>query len=319
MNSGVSAQTSTVDSVFIFITSISVFFLLLITFLMVYFIIKYNKKRNTRPQNIEGNTALEIIWTVIPTIIVLFMFYFGWKGFEFLRKAPEDALQVKVTARMWSWMFEYENGAQSDVLRVPLHKPVKLLLHSQDVIHSFYVPAFRIKEDAVPGIDNYLWFEVDEPGSYDVLCAEYCGLRHAYMLSRVIALSQQEFDRWYVEAGAEAEKHHLLASQKTSEEGEVNPQVGERLIKMRGCIACHSTDGTPLVGPSFKGIFGKTRQVKRGGQLEQIRVTEEYLRNSILNPEQDVVEGYQPLMPSQQGLLNEEEIVAIIQYLKELK
>lgn len=315
MNSGAATSTGAVDSVFLFITGASVFFLVLITFLMIFFIIKYNKKRHTKAKDIEGNTALEITWTIIPTIIVLLMFWFGWKGFEYLRKPPENSMKVKVTARMWSWMFEYENGAQTDELTVPVNIPVKLDLESKDVVHSFYIPAFRIKEDAVPGINNHLWFEANETGTYDILCAEYCGLRHAYMLSKVNVVEKDEYEKWYAQVGKEVEQPAPVKAVGNETETALIAS-GERLVKVKGCRACHSTDGSKLVGPSFKGLFGSRGVVIAAGREQEIAVDEKYLRASILKPNESIVKGFQALMPPQQ--LTEEELVAIIQYLKGL-
>ena len=317
--SGASASTGTVDFVFYFILGVSVFFLFLITFLMVFFIVKYNKKRHTKAKDIHGNTTLEIIWTVIPTVIVIVMFYLGWRGFEFLRNAPKDSMTVNVTARMWSWMFEYENGIQTDTLYVPVETPVKLFLHSQDVIHSFYIPAFRIKEDAVPGLKNHLWFEAIEPGDYHVLCAEYCGLRHAYMMTKVKAMPRDLFNSWYADLGSQVKQTATVEGDTTPGVTAQNTLAGERLIQVKGCTACHSTDGSKMIGPSFKGIFGHETVVMENGQEKTIKVDEEYIRNSILKPNLQVVKGYNPLMPSQEGQISEDELVAIIQYLKSLK
>jgi cytochrome c oxidase subunit 2 len=282
---------------------------------MIYFTVKYNKKRHKKAANIEGNTTLEIIWTVIPTLIVLIMFYVGWKGFVFLRSVPGNAMTVKVTARMWSWLFEYENGIKTDTLKVPVDKPVKLLLSSQDVIHSFFIPAFRIKEDAVPGFESYMWFEANEEGSYDVLCAEYCGLQHAYMLTKVNVISGDKFENWYEEEGEKVEESVFSDSS-----GVIKGigKGGEKLIQVHGCVACHSSDGSEMIGPSFKGLFGAERIVNTEGKSRIIQVDEEYLRNSILNPNLDIVEGYENLMPPQDEQFSEQELVAIIQYLKEL-
>ncbi len=186
------------DTTFWLIFGISVFFLLIITVAMFYFIFKYSRKKNPVASDITGNTTLEILWTVIPTLLVLVMFFYGYTGFKMIRNAPENSLLVKVVGRMWAWSYEYENGAKSDTLYVPTGKPVKLELTSTDVNHSFYIPAFRIKEDAVPGRKNYMWFEPKEDGTYQVECAEYCGLSHAYMLSKIIAVPESRFNEWLI-------------------------------------------------------------------------------------------------------------------------
>ncbi|MBN2366731.1 MAG: cytochrome c oxidase subunit II [Calditrichaeota bacterium] len=318
--SGASPTTGAVDSVFIFIVAISLFFLVLITFLMIYFIIKYNKKRHAKAEDIHGNTTLEIIWTVIPTIIVLFMFYFGWKGFEFIRNAPEDSMEVSVTARMWSWLFEYPNGVETDTLYVPVNTPIKLLLNSQDVIHSFYVPAFRIKEDAVPGLQNYLWFEVSKIGEYDVLCAEYCGLQHAYMLTKVKAMPQEKFEEWYEQMRQETQSTYA-SSDSTQMSIEASPKTsmaGSRLVQTRGCMACHSTDGSKMIGPTFQGLFGREVVLIEDEKEITITADESYIRESIMQPNKKLVKGYNPLMPSQEGQLSDEELNAIVEYLKKL-
>jgi len=185
------------DTTFLIIIGISFFFLAVITALMFYFMFKYSRKKNPVATDITGNTTIEILWTVIPTILVMVMFFYGYAGFKQIRNAPADAMTVKVTGRMWVWNFEYENGVKSDTLFVPTGKPVKLELNSVDVNHSFYIPAFRIKEDAVPGRKNYLWFEPTEDGEYFVECAEYCGLSHSYMLSKVVSLPKDKYDAWY--------------------------------------------------------------------------------------------------------------------------
>jgi cytochrome c oxidase subunit 2 len=185
-----------VDKIFIFIVGISVLLLAGVTAAMIYFVIRYRAKKNPKPENITGSTTLEIVWTVIPLILVLAMFYYGWQGFKLMRNVPPDAMTVKVTGRMWQWSFEYSNNKKSDSLYVPVGKPVKMEIQSADVNHSFYIPAFRIKEDAVPGRTNYLWFLADEIGRYDIMCAEYCGMNHAYMLNKIIALPEEEFNKW---------------------------------------------------------------------------------------------------------------------------
>jgi cytochrome c oxidase subunit 2 len=187
-----------VDSLFIFIVAISVFFLLLVTGFMIYFVFRYSKKRNPKSSDITGNTTLEVLWTVIPTILVLAIFYYGLIGFDVMRNPPPDSFVVKVTARMWMWSFEYPNGKKTDtLLYVPVGKPVKFDINSVDVNHSFFVPAFRVKEDAIPGRTNYMWFLPNEVGEYWIECAEYCGMGHSFMRGKVIVMSTDDFYKWY--------------------------------------------------------------------------------------------------------------------------
>ncbi len=193
-----------VDGVFLFILAISLALLILITVLMVYFVIRYSRKRNPRPSNIESNIPLEILWTVIPTILVIGMFYYGWIGYERMKNIPADAMVIEVTARMWEWEFLYPNGVKTDTLYVPLGKAIQTNLTSADVNHSFFVPAFRLKKDVIPNKKNQAWFRADEVGSYDIACAEYCGLRHSYMYSKVVVMPEEDFDSWYARMFAES-------------------------------------------------------------------------------------------------------------------
>lgn len=187
-----------VDATFIFIVAVSFLLLLIVTVTMIYFVIKYNKKRNPVASSDDSNhVKLEIIWTLIPTILVLVMFYYGYSGFKNMRNVPDDAMTVKAVGRMWQWTFEYENGKKSDTLYVPVNKAVNMEITSVDVNHSFYLPDFRVKEDAVPGRVNYLWFMPTEERTYIIECAQYCGLNHSYMLSTISALPENKFYEWY--------------------------------------------------------------------------------------------------------------------------
>jgi cytochrome c oxidase subunit 2 len=271
---------------------------------MVYFVIRYRKKRNPQPSDIHENTWLEIIWTVVPTLLVLTMFYYGLTGFNFLKKVPVDAMKVKVIARQWSWLFEYENGVKSAELKVPVGKPVKLSLTSQDVIHGFYIPAFRIKQDVVPGMTNTLWFQPTGVGTFDVFCTQYCGLQHAKMVTKIVVLPVEEFNQWVQKGKEEIE----AAKDKPR---------GAQLFQEKGCMACHSIDGTPRVGPTLKGLFGKTVIVMTEGKERNIAADEAYLRRSILEPNADAVKGFPPIMPP--GKMTDDEINEVIKYIKELK
>lgn len=290
------------DAIFLGFVAICGILLAGITLTMLYFVIRYSRRRNPVASQNGSHTLLEITWTVVPTILVLGMFYYGWIGFREMRSAPPGAMKVKVTARMWSWLFEYENGMKSDKLFVPLKKPVTLLMTSEDVLHSLFIPAFRIKEDLVPGMETHLWFQPEREGRYDVFCAEYCGVGHSSMLTEVVVMQRHEFDEWYV-AG----------------EGEEEGSGGETLIREKGCTGCHSLDGTRIVGPSFKGIWGRRIIVISSGQERNVVVDEEYVRRSLLDPGTDVVKGYPPVMPPQGENLTEEEIHEIVEYFKTLK
>lgn len=295
---------------FAIIIGISLFFLIGITSVIIYFIFKYNRKKNPVASEIEGSHKLEIIWTIIPLILVLFMFWLGWSSYVPMRKAPADAMKVKVTAQMWSWRFEYENGKIEDTLFVPVNKPVLLQMESVDVIHSLYIPAFRIKEDVVPGKkENYMWFKSLVAGSYDLFCAEYCGLRHSYMGTTVEVVDQGTFDKWYASGPAKIDS--TVAATPGA--------AGKLLTEQKGCIACHSADGTKIVGPSYKGIFGHKVTVETNGREREVTVDEEYIKKSILDPEADIVKGFSKgSMISYKGQLKDEEIDQIIEYIKTL-
>jgi cytochrome c oxidase subunit 2 len=287
-----------VDVAFTVTLVISLALLILITGLMVYFAVKYSRKNNPTPSKTKGNTKLEIFWTVVPTFLVMLMFYYGYIGYKGMAEVPEGAMEVKVVGKMWAWSFEYPNGKLADELWVPVGKPVKLEITSQDVIHSFYVPAFRQKKDAVPGKKNYMWFVSNEPAVYDIFCAEYCGDRHAYMYSKVNAVTEEEYNEWL---------------------SKPDEFPGRTLVKVKGCISCHSLDGSKKVGPSFKGLYGREETVVLpDGSEKKIKVDEEYVIKSIWEPEAEVVKGYENVMPSQEGLLSQEELQQIIDYLNRL-
>ena len=302
MSHGWTNLSSSVDSVFLFIMGISLVLLVGITGTMVYFAVRYSRKRNPHAENIEGNLALEIVWTVIPTLLVLAIFWVGWKGFVYMRTVPKDAMLVKVTARMWSWGFEYENGKTGDILKVPVDRPVKLVIASADVVHSLSIPAFRVKEDAVPGRENYLWFKPHAVGSFDLFCTEYCGMGHSAMVTKVEVMAQQEFDSWYRAAQAKAA---------------ATPD-GAKLFTEKGCASCHSIDGSPKVGPTLKGLLGRKETVTRGGKDQPVTVDEAFIRSKLLTPENDRIKGFPPIMPSQKGVLTDAEIDALVKYMKGL-
>lgn len=290
-----------VDATFYFIVAVSAFFLVLITALMIFFAIRYRRSRRPRAAQIEGNLALEIIWTVIPVGLVLAMFYSGFEGFRALRKVPEDAMIVQVIGRMWDWSFRYENGRETSKLYVPVDQPVKLVMTSLDVNHSFYIPAFRVKEDVVPGRENYLWFKPQSTGPTDIYCAEYCGQRHSYMMSEVIVMEEEAFAAWYAAPADSAEAI----------------PAGVSILDAYGCLDCHSLDGSEDIGPTFRGLYGRTRIVLRGDTRAEVLADDAYLRRAILEPDAEYVEGFEINMPPGDDM-SEEEIAAILAYLKTL-
>jgi len=194
MFSGSSPFSDYVDTTFLTITGISLLVLLGLLIAMVTFVIRYSRKKNPHPTNIEGHIPLELTWTVIPLILFMGMFYMGWQDYLTELKVPENAVPIKVTAQMWKWTFEYPNGVHTDTLYIV---PIKCLLHSLDVNHSFYIPAFRIKKDVIPNRENVMWFKTVREAAYDIACAEYCGLEHSYMYTKVISKDSADFDHWY--------------------------------------------------------------------------------------------------------------------------
>ena len=246
---GPSNTTGKVDSAFIFIVVCCVILLAVVTICMVVFLIKYNRERHPRPERVKESALLEVVWTVIPTILVIFMFYFGWVDFEFIRNPPKDALTVNVTARQWSWLFTYDNGRQEGVLNVPVGRPVKLLMTSVDVLHCLFIPAYRIKEDCVPGMTTHLWFTANEPGTYDIFCTEYCGVGHSHMRSQVVAMKPEDFQKWYSAAP-----------------GRTAAELGPKILQAKGCLGCHSLDGSAKSRPHLQGPSGAKRGGGPGGQ-----------------------------------------------------
>lgn len=298
-----------VDKAFVFIMGVSFIFLIGLTFTMLYFVFKYNRKKNPQATQIKGSTKLEIIWTVIPTILVLVMFYYGWAGWAPMRKAPDDSFNIQVTSRMWNFTFQYENGKKTDTLFVPMNKAVKLNLVSLDVIHSLYIPSFRVKEDVVPGREKFVWFIPQREGIYELFCTEYCGLNHSYMYNWVKVMPEADFNKWYVDTTKRVE---VAVDSPTAN--------GQRIMKNIGCFACHSVDGSKLVGPSFKGLYGHTATVITGGKEREVTVDDEYIKKSIYDPNADVVKGFNKgLMLSYTGQLSDDDIAQITEYLKTLK
>lgn len=299
-----------VDNVFWFIFWISFIFFLIVQVAMFYFIFKYRNRKEEEVSDIEGNNALEIVWTIIPTIILIVIFFYGVYVFDnFQRRPPANAMEIKAYAYQWWWQFEYPNGYKTrDTLIVPVNKPIKLIMTSNDVIHSFYVRNFRIKEDLVPGRYTWTWFKATEPGIYDIQCTEYCGVLHSKMIGYVKVVSMDEYNAWLASVSKEMDLSKLSPVER-----------GAKIFQNKGCSACHSIDGSRLVGPTFKGLYNRNVEVLVGSKEQKVISDENYIRESILNPNAKIVKGYQAVMPSYQGQLNEDEILSLIEYIKTLK
>lgn len=292
------------------ITDISVFFTVAIVGAMIYFAIKYrqrNGKDHDTPQ-IEGSHFFEMVWTIVPTIICIFVAGYGYVVFDEIRSAPTDAMTINVKARSWAWDFEYMRGSEkkpkltTNELIVPVDQPVKLVMTSTDVLHSFFIPAMRVKNDAIPKQYSYLWFKPVKTGEYHVFCTEYCGKDHSQMRAQLKVVSRAEYDRWL------NDDSDLLKLSR------MNPvDIGKELYTKKGCNACHSLNGNPGVGPSFLKVYGKEEELATG---EKVKVDENYIKTSIINPNAQVVKGYQPQMPSFSGQLSDDEIHGIIEFIK---
>jgi len=298
-----SGHAAEVDAVFYFIYWVSVFFFVLIVALMVYFVLRYRRRVEGELPRLHSShsLALEVTWTIIPLILVIVMFYVGFRGFMDLANPPGQAMDIYVTGQKWLWTFKYPNGHDDTELHVPIDTPVRLILASNDVIHSFYIPAFRIKKDAVPGRYNKMWFRPTRTGEYLALCSEFCGTQHSDMRARVVVHEPGLYEKWLTDV-SDPFKTHTPA------------EVGALLVSRR-CSGCHTVDGRAHVGPTFRGIFGHEVGIK--GQPSVI-VDENYIRESILTPSAKIVAGFENVMPPFKGQLKDQEITAIIEYLKTL-
>jgi cytochrome c oxidase subunit II len=296
-----------VDGMFNFILWITVFFFILNTLLLAFFVIRYRHRpgREKADPAPAHSTALELTWTIIPTVIVLVIFYFGFRGFLHMSVAPPNAYEIQVTGKMWSWSFTYPNGYVASELHVPVNVPILLVLNSEDVIHGLYIPAFRIKKDVVPGRYNRFWFQATQVSStdgYDIYCTQYCGQGHSQMRSKAFVHDLIGFKAWLEE--------------NSNWEKRMTPlEAGRMLVNATGCLQCHSVDGTAKNGPTFKDLFGRDEPMNDGSA---IHVDENYIAESILAPAAKVVRGYTVQMSSYRAQLKDRDINAIIQYLKSI-
>ena len=298
-----STTAPAMDRVFYLILWICAFFFLLVVTCMVYFVIVYRRRPgHTSQESATHSNPLEITWTIIPIIVVAFIFYAGFSAYMDMTTAPQNAYEILVKARKWEWIFTYPNGHSDSDLHVPPNEPVKLIMSSDDVIHSLSIPAFRVKMDCVPGRFTYAWFQGTTPGTYDLLCAEYCGDSHYNMLAKVVVHEPGEFSAWLEKAA-----NYFMT---------LPPAEAGKVLFTRRCNQCHSDDGTAKTGPTLKGIFGQTHQMRDGSSVV---VDENYIRESLMDPQAKIRDGFPPAMPTFKGMLDDDKIRFLIEYIKTLK
>jgi cytochrome c oxidase subunit 2 len=295
-----SEQASHVDAIYFFMVAVTAFFSLLIAVLVVVFAVKYRRRGvDDVGVAIHGSLPLELLWTFIPLGIVMVMFAWGAKVFFDLYRPPAGAMEVFVVGKQWMWRAQHMEGHREiNELHVPVGRPVKLVMGSEDVLHSYYIPAFRVKADVIPGRYNTMWFTATRPGRYHLFCAEYCGTKHSGMIGSVIAMEPPDFQKWL--SGGRAEDSPVAA--------------GAKLFQDLVCNTCHVGD-TQGRGPVLTGVYGKPVQLQGGGT---VIADDAYIRESIVNPQAKIVAGFQPIMPTFQGLVTEEQLLQLIAYVRSL-
>ena len=287
-----------VDAIYIFLLVVCGMVALLVFTCLLYFAARYRSQAGVRAEQIDGSTPLELTWSIIPFCV--FMVFFAWGAIVFFhqRTPPRDATEVYVVAKQWMWKLEHAEGQREmNELHVPVGRDVKLIMTSQDVIHSFYVPAFRMKQDVLPGRYTVAWFRATKPGTYHLFCAEYCGTQHSGMIGSIVVMEPSQYEAWM--SGGPA--------------GPLSA-TGEKIFAELGCSTCHRNDAQGR-GPNLQGVFGKPVQLEDG---RTVTADENYVRECILDPGAKRVKGFQPIMPTFQGLVSEEQVNALVAYVKSL-
>ncbi len=301
---GASTFAGDVDSLFYFIFYTAAVFFGIVVFGLIFFSLRYRRGKTVLRAGPSHNLLLEIIWTTIPTALAMIVFVWGFKLYLKMNIPPKDALEIKVTGQKWFWSFDYPNGTTAvNDLVVPVGKPVKLLMSSRDVIHGFFIPDFRIKRDVVPDRYTVTWFEATQTGTFDIFCTQYCGKGHSEMHGKVRVMGEREYADW-------------LTSGANTSQGLSLVDLGAQLYVTKACATCHTLTGAASVGPTWKGIYNNSVKLSDGSSAV---VDDNYLRESILSPNAKIVAGYQPVMPTFQGILSDREIDALIAYIKTLK
>jgi cytochrome c oxidase subunit 2 len=308
-----------VDTLYFFLVALSLIFAGVLPFVILWLIVRYHRSQQVdRTNPLDSSLKLELTWTIIPLILVMIVFFWGSFLYINMRTPPQDTLDVYVIGKQWMWHAQHANGKrENNELHVPVGQPVRLIMTSQDVIHSFYIPEFRVKQDVLPGRYTTMWFEATEPGEYYLFCAEYCGTEHSVMGGRVVVLEPAEYENWLRTSGP------VILPDGTVEQAAavVGPALGDpmavagsRLFSNLGCAGCHASNGGG-VGPSLVGLYGAEEKLADGST---VTADENYLRESILNPNAKIVAGYAGVMPSYDGQLSEDQINQLLAYLKSL-
>ena len=298
------AQASTiawqVDALYAFLLVLTVVFCLLVFGMVIIFAIKYRRRsEDEQPEQTHGNLVLELSWTIIPLFLSLFVFLLGADVFFRLQRPPSDPLEIYAVGKQWMWKIQHESGKREiNTLHVPKGQPVRLTMTSEDVIHDFFIPAFRVKNDVLPGRYTTLWFEATQTGEFHLFCAEYCGTQHSGMIGKVIVLEPADYHDWLMGASS----------------GESMVEAGERQFQKLGCETCHKSTATGR-GPSLVGLYDKPVTLSNG---QEIVVDSDYIRESILLPRAKIVAGYEPIMPIFEGQISEQSLLQIASYIKSL-
>ncbi len=299
---------SSVDGLFMYIMWVSAISAMGIFAAMIIICVKYRAKDRAANQQalsqVDHSNALEITWSVLPFFFLISIFVWGFKDYVALRNAPKDAVEIYATAQKWKWLFKYPNGLVDSELHVPQDTNVRIIIKSVDVLHSLYIPQYRVKMDAVPGRYTELWFKANDAGTYPIFCTEYCGKQHSDMLSQAVVHPGDGYEKW------------LEDTMRKVYEETPPVELGKLMYNQFGCGACHSLDGSSNVGPTFQGVWGKTETLSSG---EQVKVDENYVRQSILEPQSQIVQGFPPQMPSFKGQIPDKGIDGLIEYIKTIK
>jgi cytochrome c oxidase subunit 2 len=289
------------DALFFFVLGVTSFFTVLISLTVIFFVIRYRRRSPYEvPRPIAGSHKLETIWTIIPFIIAMVIFVWSTALYFAQYRGPKEGMEIYVVGKQWMWKFQHTTGQREiNELHVPVGTRVKLTMATEDVIHSLFIPAFRIKQDVVPGRYTALWFQATQPGEFELFCAEYCGTNHSGMIGKVIVLEPTKFNAWL---SGNANQQTPLA-------------MGQQLYEQQGCASCHALTGEGGRGPSLQGLVGSQVDLEDGRKLV---ADEEYIRESINNPQAKIVYGFKPIMPTFQGQLNEEQMLHLVTYIKSL-